>query len=252
MGSWVIALVVGNIAAMLVAIALIAVTRTYQFECEYFDANTKGEIQSRQMIKGNYVVKSDHEASWRQVSIASAQGESEFGQPTEQTFMDGFSYDPSNTSAMFTPDFFKGFPAMAVQAKNLVWDTDMFFQFAKHAKETKLGVPIKFQSGDVNLGGSGTFTNKDVELTKLGSARLHGIECEVIKYDAFFNSVKLDLPGDIHLVGRSHYWGEFYVRAKTADFESGTLYEDVLGELNLPSGPQTISVFRKGTLERTS
>lgn len=237
---------------MIAAFIFLAANPTYQFKCEYTNSSTKGEIQSHQMVKGTLVMKSEHSGTWDHVTIAGAQGETPFGAGTDQPYMDGFSYDPDDAASTTKADFFKSFPPTAVQAENLVWDTEMFFQFAKRASETKLGTATKFGSGDVSLAGSGTFRNKNVELTKLGSARLNGVQCDVIKYDAFFNTVKMDLPGNMHLVGRSHYWGEFYVRAKTSEFQSGTLYEDVLAELSLPTGPQTINVFREGTFARIS
>jgi hypothetical protein len=237
---------------MLAALILFAAAPTYQFNCEYINSSTKGVIQSRQMVKGTLAMKSDHSGTWDHVSIAAAQGEAPFGEPAEQTYMDGFTFDPNDSASTKKSDFFKSFPPTAVQAENLVWDTQMFLQFAKRAPDTKLGTAIKFGSGDVNLAGSGTFTNKNVELTRLGSAKLSGVKCDLIKYDAFFNTIKMDLPGNIHLIGRSHYWGEFYVRANTTDFETGTLYEDVLGELSLPTGPQIINVLREGTFARVS
>ena len=237
---------------MLAVLIVLAAAPTYQFNCEYTNASTKGEIQSRQMVKGTLTLKSGHSGTWDHVSIANAAGEAPFGKGAEQKYMDGFTFDPSDAASTTKSDFFKGFPPTAVQAENLVWDTQMFLQFAKRAPGTRLGAAIKFESGEVSLAGAGTFKNKNVELTKLGSANLRGIRCDVIKYDAFFNTVKMDLPGDIHLIGRSHYWGEFYVRANTTDFETGTLYEDVLGELTLPGGPQTINVFRQGTFTRVS
>ena len=53
------------------------------------------------------------------------------------------------------------------------------------------------------------------------------------------------------LVGRSHYWGQIWVSLSTGRIEYATLYEDVLGELELQGQekPVTINVFRIGTFE---
>lgn len=45
--------------------------------------------------------------------------------------MEGFSYPWSKSAEDLSPDFFPGFPLMAMQQRNLVWDTHMFEGFAE-------------------------------------------------------------------------------------------------------------------------
>lgn len=235
---------------MVIALLIGVATATYHFDCEYINSSTQGKIYSREMIRGDYTLSSEHNATWKNVTTAAANSEEPFGAAAPLAYMNGFSYDAAKTADQFQPAFFKTLPPQAIQAKNLVWDTTMFFQFAGRAKGLLLGQTSKFDSGEVALAGSGTFTNKNVELARIGTANIGGETADLIRYEAFFNSLNVEIPGGMKLVGRSHYWGDFYVRSGSTELLSGTLFEDVLGDLTIGSNPaQTINVFRKGSIQ---
>ena len=219
----------------------------YHFSCEYIDSNTKGEIMRDRMVEADLTVIPKEEV-WTNVTVAEKE-ENRWRSPQPQEFMQGFRYSSADTKEAFSPSFFKGFPPTAIEEKNLVWDTMMFEHFAAYANTVRPGVNTPFRSEEVQLGGSGTFKNTDVELTALGMATFNGQRCKVMKYIAFFNRVNITAPG-VHLIGRSHYWGEIWISSKRNRIVLGTLYEDVLGELTLgnSSGPRVVDVFRKGTL----
>ena len=164
--------------------------------------------------------------------------------------MEGFSYQDSDRAKLFSPDAFKGFPSSAIEDRNLVWDTFMFREFAEKIDKLKPDVNTRFRSDSVDLAGLGKFSNGDIELSSLGTGELKGRKCQVMKYTAFFNRVEVSTPG-IHLLGRSHYWGEIWVAEGSRDIVLGTLYEDVLGELTLAQSKSAtiVNVFRKGRLE---
>ena len=216
----------------------------YHFSCEYITSDTIGRISSSKMVDGELEAES-HKQTWKSVTITN-----EPGIATAQEFMEGFTYDPSDEGALLSPEGFKGFPPMAMEARNLVWDTMMFEQFASAGKGLEPGVSKPFASGEVALAGAGTFTNTDIQLTGVGSATLKGHQCSVMKYDAFFNKIEMEIPG-MQMVGRSHYWGEIWVDAVSGKIVLATLYEDVLAELTLGDSEtsQTINVLRKGRLE---
>src|SRR5262249_5488146 len=160
------------------------------------------------------------------------------------------SYRPDG-QRMFAPEFFKGFPPTATQAKNLVWDTFMLETFAENLKRVKEQSPYHLPSWAVPLAGGGTFKNTDVELAWVGVVERHNREGALVEYRAFFNAVDHTLPG-IRLAGRSDYWGSIWVSIASGEIESATLYEEVVGELSTgaPPVPRPISVVRKGTFER--
>ena len=218
-------------------------THSYHFTCEYIDSTTTGQITRRRTIEAD-LIATPQEETWSNVTVAQAGAK-----PQSQLFMQGFRYTTADQKGPFTPGFFRNFPPTAIEEKNLVWDTIMFEHFAALSNRVKPGINTKFKSDEVKLGGSGTFTNSDVELTALGTAMLNGKRCKVMKYTALFNKVDVNAPG-IHLLGRSHYWGEIWISGTNHHIVLGMLYEDVLGELTLGSSPapRVINVFRIGTL----
>jgi hypothetical protein len=224
---------------------------TYTFTCEYIYSDLRGNISTRQLVRGTYTESGAHVATWTNVSISNATGTADFGSPTEQTYMDGLSYDPADSRRLFDPDFFKAFPPNASQAQNLIWDTLMFEKFAEQTIALAPGKEIDLPQDKVDLAGGGNFQNTNIVLTNLGSGPWNGHDCTLIDYTAFFNPLNMQAPG-MSLVGRSHYWGEIWMDPVTKIIEHGTLYEDVLGQLTLgnASQPQIISVLRKGTFTR--
>lgn len=219
----------------------------HHFSCEYIYSNTKGEITGRKLIEGD-VVDTVRSEEWNNVSAADGTPAGVFGPPVNQPYMQGFSFDPTAKGAEFRPELFKAFPPNAIEERNLVWDTKMFRAFAPLIDRVKPGQVTPFKSAVVDLAGAGKFANADIELTALGSASIRGHRCQIMKYTAFFNKLQVTAPG-LNLVGRSHYWGEVWVDRSTHNILLGTLYEDVLGEMSLASGPmRIINVFRKGVL----
>jgi hypothetical protein len=230
--------------------------RTYRFNVDYNMANTKGEVQFRQHLTGEYTRGlPDGDVMWKNVSQADAAGPAApFGAAQKREFMEGFRYhdDPGNT---MKPEFFKGFPATAVFERNLVWDTGMIEMFGQnHFDHLKLNEPYHILSNqDVKMPDVGTFQNHDVVLEWVGRSKRNGQDCALIKYQAFFNPVEI-ASGGMTLKGRSDYWGEIWVSLATKQIEYGTLYESVVGEMKLPGQDttQVINVFRIGTLEPVS
>lgn len=229
--------------------------RTYRFTVVYTFGQTNGEIVRRERVVADYTrgLPQDR-AEWHNVSIATAPGaDGPFGMPDAQQYMEGFSYVNALDSKAFQPEFFKNFPPNAMQERNMVWDTQMLELFGQTQFEhLELNKPLHLAgaSGVINLAGSGKFENKNIELTWMGMSQRNGQECALIGYRAFFNPLEIDSPG-IKMKGRSNYWGEIWVSLATKQIEYGTLYEDVLGELQLPQQdkPMVVNVVRSGAFE---
>lgn len=226
--------------------------RTYKFVVDYNTANSKGEIVLRQRLTAEYTRGlPGGEVVWRNVTEATAQGSAApFGAAEKRDFMEGFRYRNDLGSTM-SPDFFKSFPPTAIQERNLVWDTGMIEMFGQnYFDQLKLNEPYHILSNQgVKMPGLGTFHNHDVVLEWLGLSKRNGRDCAVIQYQAFFNPIEISASG-MSMKGRSDYWGEIWVSLTTKQIEYGTLYENVVAEIQLrgQNAPQPVNIFRIGTL----
>ena len=241
-------------SALLLTSALVqAAPRTWHFTCDYYNLDLKGNLSGRQRYAALYTRGLPGDVvRWSDVTVAGSKGWSDdFGPPQKQDFMEGFSYPWSKSAGNLSPDFFRGFPPMAMQQRNLVWDTHMLEGFADKLDRLTPNVPYHVpNAGDIDLAGAGTFRHRDLQLVLTGNSKPNGQECAVIDYRAFFNTID-SKTATFALVGRSDYWGQIWVSLATKQIEYATLYEEVLGEMKLPGQekPVTISVFRIGTFE---
>ena len=227
--------------------------RTYRFSVDYNTANTKGEMVHRQRVTGDYTRGlAGGEVMWKNVSVADVDGSSApFPAAQKRDFMEGFRYRNELGSTM-KPDFFKGFPPIAVVERNLVWDTAMIETFGQnYFDHLKLNEPYHNSADqDVTMPDVGNFHIRDIVLEWIGRSQRGGQDCAVIKYQAFFNPLEI-ASGGMTLKGRSDFWGEIWVSLATKQIEYGTLYEVVMGEMKLPGQDttQVIDVFRNARFE---
>jgi hypothetical protein len=218
--------------------------RTYRFTCDYVNLDTKGNTTGmKQHVVGEYTRGlPDGKARWNGVAVN--------GQKRE--FMEGFTYRLADTGNSLKAEFFPGFPPMAFQERNLVWDTVMLEGFAEnYFDKLSLNVPYHVAPATFPLAGAGQFENKDLTLTWIGVSKRNGQKCVLIDYAAFLNKVNIKFTS-MELVARSHYWGQIWVSLATKQIEYATLYEDVLGEMKIEAQPKPmiVNVFRIGAFER--
>lgn len=230
--------------------------RTYRFTVDYNMANSKGEINHRMRLTGDYTRGLPAgEVAWKNVAQADADGATApFGAAQKREFMEGFRYR-NDLGMTMKPEFFKAFPPTAVFERNLVWDTGMIEMFGQnYFDHLKLNEPYHSASNeDINMPDVGTFHNRDIVLTWIGNSLRNGQDCALIRYQAFFNPLEI-ANGGMTLHGRSDYWGEIWVSLATRQIEYGTLTESVVGEMKLPGQDTTqlVNVFRVGTFELVS
>jgi hypothetical protein len=225
----------------------------WRFTCDYYNLNLQGQVTSRDRYSGLYTSGLPNDmARWSDVTVAAnSDGSDKFPTPAKREFMDGFSY-PHSAKGMLEPDFFHGFPPMAMKERNLVWDTGMLESFAQTPFD-KLALNVPYHvpdSADIPLGGMGSFHHKDLQLVWTGLSQRNGVECALIDYRAFLNRVDVSMPV-MTLAASSHYWGQIWVSLTTRRIEYATLYENVVGELKLQNveKPMAVNVFRIGTFE---
>jgi hypothetical protein len=227
--------------------------RTYRFTIDYVNADGKGETLLRQHLSGDYTRGlPDGKVEWNNVTQADAVGAAaSFGAPQRREFMSAFRY-PNRLADTMRPEFFASFPPMAMAERNLVWDTAMIEFFGQEFFDhLELNVPFHVTDAhDVNIPGIGTFQNRDIVLEWIGRSRRDGEDCAVINYHAFLNPLQLALEG-MKMQGRSEYWGQIWVAVASKQIEYGTLYETVVGQLQLAgqAQPQVVNVFRSGVFE---
>ncbi len=239
--------------AALNAAALSAQAPTWRFTCDYVYLDTRGHISRRERVSALYTRGQDGTARWNGVTVAKAPGETaDFGPPQEREFMEGFSYVHSSKEETAGPEFFHGFPAMAMQERSLVWDTIMIEGFAQKLGNLEPNVPYHVPDvSSVPLAGMGSFHHKDLQLTLTGMTKRNAQECAVVDYRALFNTVEIKPAATMALTAGSSYWGQVTIAKRTGRIEYATLYESVLGELTLQGQekPMTVNVFRIGTFE---
>jgi hypothetical protein len=241
----------------LLAIVALALTsaqaQTWRFTCDYVYLDNKGRISRRERVSALYTRGQDGTVRWNGVTVAKAPGETAgFGPAQDSKFMEGFSYAHGATDDMLGPDFFHGFPAMAMQERNLVWDTNMIEGFS--AKLGSLEPNVPYHAPDVSsvpLGGTGSFHHKDLQLILTGATQRNGQDCAVVDYLALFNTLEMRPAPGMTLTAGSNYWGQVTIAKRTGRIEYATLYESVLGELALQGQekPMTVNVFRIGRFE---
>jgi len=226
--------------------------RQYRFTMEYFNFDAKGQCLQKQRIVGEYTAgEPGDDVRWTHVTLATADSlTGGYAREEPQTYMEGFSYSPAR-ERIFSSEFFKAFPPMATQARNLVWDTFMFDTFALDLNRVKAGSPYHVPVWAVPFAGAGSFTHTDIQLTWVGVVERNKQECALIRYEAFFNTIEHELPG-MKLVGRSDYWGDMWVALASGEIEYATLNEEVAGELRVSAqaAPRVVNVVRKGAFER--
>lgn len=228
--------------------------QNYKFTCDYLYVDVKGDLIRKQRVYGEYTrALPEGKVRWNNVSIAQAVGfDDPFPEGEKQDYMEGFTYKPGSDS--LKPEFFQGFPATAIEAKNLVWDTAMFEGFAwSYLDKLELNETYYPSEpvGEFGLAGAGTFQNKQIELTWLGISRMNEEICALIQYRAFLNKLNVS-TGDFNVRGGSHYWGEIWVSLEDKQIEHGTLYENVVVETKMPGQEnwQVGTVFRRGVFEK--
>jgi len=225
----------------------------YRLRTEYITLDPQGTELGTRVVTGEFTVTS-REVQWTRVTVGQAPAH---GQPPaseeHRPFAEGIRYPLTGVTNVLTADFFRDYPATANDEKNLIWDELMFDSFARHHLDgLRLNETSVIPSGDVALAGSGTFTNRRIELTWIGLGQRHAERCLLVHYEALLNHFGVRAT-PVVVSGRSDYAGLLWISQRTRRIEYGTLVEEVAGTVaNIPgsAGPQPLHVLRLVTLER--
>jgi hypothetical protein len=223
----------------------------YHFSTEYTMLAPEGAETGTHVVSGDFTTSGDS-VRWTSVTVGPSAGHGEPATTGEhQIYMEGFAY-AREAQNLTSSDFFRGFPDAATDERNLVWDELMFHGFVANLDRLRLNEPVVAPSGDVPLAGSGTFTNRRIELTLVGVGRRNGADCFLIHYEALLNTFTIT-AGVVTVSGRSDYLGDIWVSIRTRQIEYGTLFEEVAGVItHVPGAPgsQPLHVLRTATLQR--
>ena len=229
--------------------------QSYRLITNYFTFDSAGNLTGKERVSGDYTRGlPGGTVRWNNVLISHASGLTDpFPAGATRAYMDGFTYKLSDFGKSFQPSFFAGFPD-EMETKSMVWDVGMFEVFARYfLGNLKLNTPYPLTLPDTIFPGGGSFHNRRPELTWVGISKQDGKTCAVIQYEALFNNLNFTTNG-VPVKGTSSYWGTIWVRLDTLTIEYGTLREDVLANVVVPSanGKQTliINTIRKATFAR--
>lgn len=225
---------------LLFAIGVSAPTTGLHYSCAVITTNTVGQELRRRVIDGDIDFGATDE-KWTQVFLTD-----DSGKPQPLPFMEGLHYDSRIKGTLTVPEPAKKLPELATEARDIVDDMVMFQEFAAYVDRVKPGVETDFGPGKGDAKG----LNLNTKLSSLGSATIDGHHCKLIKYENFFCKMDLKFPG-VHLVGRSHTWGEIWVDQRSHALVRATMREDLLGELTMGDAKNStpLNVFREGTLK---
>lgn len=216
--------------------------RTYLLETDYYDYDLKGNFKGKKRVTGNYTRGLINDsARWNDVYIAEIKHENNpFPNGIKQDYMNGFTYSLSDD--ILSETFFETIPQGNILAKNLIWDATGFEVFAYMCWDS-LKLNEEYMAKEINsefdIANVGTFENKDIRLTWIGTTQINDETCAIIKLTAMNNPLRLKLE-NMTMTGRSHYWGEVYVSLEDKQIEYANLKEDVLSEVKIKGQEQNI------------
>jgi hypothetical protein len=229
--------------------------QVYRLTCDYSYRDLYGNIKSRKRIVGEYVrALAGGYSEWRNVRISEAPGaDGPFGEGDLQDYLEGFRYRPSEVD-LFDESFFAEFPPGMSEPRVLIYDMAMAESFAwEHFGKLRLNEAYlpEPDAETMELGEGGTFQNRDLRITWIGSSDMNGERSAIIQYRSLFNPMDLKAPG-MSIKGKTNYWGEVWVSLEDKQIEFATLYEDGLMEIAPESSTKKtiINVFREMVFEK--
>ena len=226
----------------------------YHINCDYFNHTLlNAKMIDKLRVSGDLTISNGETKTWNNVRfMKSTPPDGKFTEGELQSYMENFSYNNKAGLEMMKTEFFKGFPNEAVQVKNLVWDMaalDAFgFEFLDSLKLNTI-FEAKTMNGPAEMGGVGTFTNKNIQLIWKGLSMVDGELCAIIDYRAMDNPLVIDLKLNnmqCKMNGRSHYWGTIWVSLKEKSIAYAELLEDVAFrmEMGAQMPPQDLYISR--------
>jgi hypothetical protein len=218
----------------------------YLMTADYYNRDIYGNFQSKVRAVGEYTRGlKDSLVQWNNVYISNSNIlEEAFPQGKKQEYMEDMKYVPS--PKLLEESFFAKFPTdpNSMFAKNLIWDMLCIEGLAwGYFNSLKLNQDyVASESNqEVRLAGSGSYYNKNIQISWIGITKMNDEICAIIDYRVFDNKLQLDMPG-LKSKGSEHYWGKTWVSLEDKQIEYAVMYSSTVQELNITGLPQSIIV----------
>jgi hypothetical protein len=187
-------------------------------------------------VKATYIVGLDNDSvSWKNVSLAQID---DFKQTqykgTDLLSFNDFSYKAMDT-AFLSENFYKNIPieqrdlakwlvSDAVQMQGLAWYVFDSLEFNKEF------VPKQLKNFDVKFEDWVIFTSRYQKLIWSGISKYNNEICAIVKFESYYNPVEIDNK-QMHVKGRSLYYGEMWISLIDKQVEYASMFEDVIMKL---------------------
>ncbi len=208
---------------------------TYEMTTEYDEYNLDAHFLNKRLFTASVTRGlAGDSARWNEVYYSeSADSAAPFPAGERLDYLHHYTFKAD--AGIVDPAFFKDMPQATPFIKNLFWDVLGFDVFAYGCWDS-LTLNHEYRAeninGEVDLAGIGTFTNKDVRVTWLGTTTMNNEPCAILKFSVMNNPLHIKM-NTISMSGRSHYWGEVYVSLQDKQIEYADLSEDVLSNVTL-------------------
>jgi hypothetical protein len=187
-------------------------------------------------VKATYIVGLNNDSvSWKNVSLAQID---DFKQTqykgTDLLSFNDFSYKAMDT-AFLSENFYKNIPieqrdlakwlvSDAVQMQGLAWYVFDSLEFNKEF------VPKQLKNFDVKFEDWVIFTSRYQKLIWSGISKYNNEICAIVKFESYYNPVEIDNK-QMHVKGRSLYYGEMWISLIDKQVEYASMFEDVIMKL---------------------
>jgi hypothetical protein len=221
-------------------------SQKYLMTADYYNKDIFGNFQNKTRAIGEYTRGlGDGFVKWNNVYIANSDKlEEAFPEGTKQEYIENMKYVPSEK--LLEESFFEKFPTdpNSMFARNLIWDMMCIEELAwKYFDSLELNrdYAAAESNQEIQLAGSGSYYNKDVQISWIGITRMNNEICAIIDYRVFDNLLELDVPG-LKSKGSEHYWGKTWVSLNDKQIEYAVMYSSTIQELNITGLPESIIV----------
>lgn len=226
-----------------------SIVRSYRMSTNYYDYDQGNNTLRKQRLTGILSYEGDS-AQWKEVYYSSSGAfEIKAPQAKKMNLLQGFTYQPD--AKVLTGTFFREhLPEAGPLVMNLIWDALAFHALAYECWDSlRLNEEYRAtaMNAEMEIAAIGTFENRDIRITWIGTTEINNETCAILKYSAMNNLLDVNYE-NLSMKGKSHYWGKIYVSLSDKQIEYATLTEDVFAEVKPAGADDTIPTYTARTI----